>query len=293
MEKEIILLLICGGLFIFIIALLPMILLWFNRSAVRTLSANATQTVNANASLTPEVNETNSRNRKESSRHYNINTREATIYTAAFIVCTTILALIMFYCSHKIVGDNVKATKVDWIKTDSLKIKSGPNWFFYDSKSGQLQALHQISDNEKTLLISLVESGDKNFQSYTQAVDKLAFDSNNSNGSNFSYWLILLYAMAGLIGVQLRTINNFVGNACFKNDFNFHVWWPWYLVRPILGFITGAIVFLLIDGRHLLDGKVSTGLSTAILSIAFLGGFSTDDFYELLRKLSKKIFGTP
>jgi len=292
MKNEIILLLICSGLFIFIIALLPMILLWFNRRAVRNLSANATQAVNASAHQGPAVNQTINQNLAGSSLYHNINTREATIYTAAFIVCTTILALIMFYCSHKIVGDQVRPTKVDWIKTDSLKIKSGPNWFFYDSKSGKLQALHQINDNEKTLLIALVETGDKNYQSYTQAIDKLAFESNNSNGNNFSYWLILLYALAGLIGVQMRTINNFVGVACFKNNFNFHVWWPWYLVRPILGFITGAIVFLLIDGRHLLDGKVSTGLSTAILGVAFLGGFSTDDFYELLRKLSKKLFGT-
>ncbi|ULT25757.1 hypothetical protein KUH03_01800 [Sphingobacterium sp. E70] len=116
-----------------------------------------------------------------------------------------------------------------------------------------------------------MDSGDKNFSSYSQAIDKLAFQSNKSKDNNFGNWLILLYAIAGLIGVQMRTINNFVGVACFKNDFNFHRWWPWYLVRPILGFITGAVVFLMIDGKHLLDGQLSTGLSTTILGLAFLG----------------------
>lgn len=235
---------------------------------------------------------TYSQNLAESSLYYNINTRITTIYTAAFIICTTILALVMFYYSHAVVEAKVKPTTVDWIKTNSLKIKSGPNWFFYDSKSGKINTLHQINDSEKTILIALVESRDKNFQSYSQAIDKLAFDSNKNRGDDFGNWLILLYSIAGLIGVQMRTINNFIGIACFKNDFNFHRWWPWYLVRPILGFITGALVFLLIDGKHLLTGQLSTGLSTGILAVAFLGGFSTDDFYDLLRKLSKKIFGT-
>jgi len=292
MENETILM-ICGGLFIFIIALLPMILLWLNRQAVRTLSANSNQAINANANQPVATNQVVIQNLATSSLYNNINTREATIYTATFIICTTILALTMFYYTHKTVAEKVKPTTVNWIKTDSLKIKSGPTWFFYDGKLGKISALHQINDNDKTLLIALLESGDKNFRSYTQAIDKLAFDSNRNKDTNFSNWLILLYAIAGLIGVQMRTINNFVGVACFKNDFNFHIWWPWYLVRPILGFITGAAIFLLIDGKHLLEGQVSTGLSTTVLGIAFLGGFSTDDFYGLLRKLSKNIFGKP
>lgn len=285
-----IILFICGGLFIFIIALLPLVLLWSNRKVVRDLSLASDQAIDNYVNQPSSQNKTRKQIRAESSVH-NINTREATIYTASYIIFTTILALFMFYCAHKIVSKKVLPTVVNWVKTDSLNIKSGPNWFFYDSKAGELRALHQINDSDKTLLIALLETSDENFRSYSQAVDKLAFYSNTNKDVNFINWLILLYAVAGLIGVQMRTINNFVGIACFKNEFDFHVWWPWYLVRPILGFITGAVVFLLIDGKHLLDGQVSTGLSTTILGIAFVGGFSTDDFYELLRKLSKNLFG--
>jgi len=269
-------LLACGGLLVVIVALLPMILLWFNRKAVRVLSTNANQVMTANPAA---------------SAVHNINTRNATIYTATFITCTTILALIMFYYVHQAVTEKVKPITVNWIKTDSLKIKPGPVWFYYDSKLGKLSALHEITDNDKTLLIALVESGDENYYSFTRAIDELTFLSNKNNDGNFYSWVILLYAIAGVIGVQLRTINNFIGVACFKNEFNFHRWWPWYLVRPLLGFITGAVVFLLIDGKQLLAGQLSGDLSTIVLAVAFLGGFSADDFYELLRKISKRVFG--
>ncbi|CDS91620.1 membrane hypothetical protein [Sphingobacterium sp. PM2-P1-29] len=263
----------------------------FNRRVVTVLSLSSDQAIAANASQNAAANEIIGQNRSASSRVFNINTRRATICTASYIMLTTILAMIMFYCSHKIVASKIIPTEVEWIKMDSVNLKPGPTWFFYDNKSGKLNALHQIDENEKTLLIALLESGDTNFKSYSQAISRLAFQSNQIGQTNFSNWLILLYAIAGLIGVQMRTINNFVGVACFKNDFNFYVWWPWYLVRPILGFITGAVVFLLIDGKHLLGGPIATGYSTATLAIAFLGGFSTDEFYELLRKLSKKLFG--
>ncbi len=291
MQNERTILLICGGLFIFILVFLPVIIMLITRSKIAALSLESDQAIAANASNSADQNKTIAENRSTSSRYFNVNTRVATIYTASFIVFTTILSLIMFYCNHKIVAEKITPTKVDWIKTDSLNLKPGPIWFFYDSKLGQLNSLHQINDSEKTQLVALLESGDNNYKSYSKAIDKLAFLSNRNGDDNFSNWLILLYAIAGLIGVQMRTINNFVGNACFKNDFNFHVWWPWYLVRPILGFITGAVVFLLIDGKHLLGGQLSSGFNTAVLGLAFLGGFSADDFYELLRKVSKKLFG--
>ncbi|SMD16265.1 hypothetical protein [Pedobacter nyackensis] len=276
--KDEFVLLACGGLLVVIVALLPMILLWFNRNAIRTLGSNANQAMAANPT-TPAA--------------HNINTRKATIYTATFVTCTTILALVMFYDVHQTVTEKVKPITVNWLKTDSLKIKPGPVWFYYDSKLGTLSALHGITENDKALLIALVDSGDKNYYSFTRAIDKLTFLSNKSDDGNFYRWVILLYGIAGLIGVQLRTINNFVGVACFKNEFDFHRWWPWYLVRPLLGFITGAVVFLLIDGKQLLTGQLSGGISTVVLAVAFLGGFSADDFYELLRKISKRVFGAP
>ncbi|SEM72980.1 hypothetical protein SAMN05192574_101623 [Mucilaginibacter gossypiicola] len=196
-----------------------------------------------------------------------------------------------FYSAHQIVDKKVKPVTVSWIKSDTLKMKPGPVWFYYNKKNGTLNTLHAINENDKTQLASLINDDDKVFQSYSLAVDQLAFASNQPKDSDIYFWLTLLYAIAGLLGVQLRTINNFIGIACYKKTFDFHTWWPWYLVRPLLGFITGGVVFLLIDSKQLLAGESAGGMSALALTAAFLGGFSADEFYELLRKVSKRIFG--
>ena len=225
------------------------------------------------------------------SAEQNINTRTTTIWTAAFIVFTSLLSLAAFNSTHQIVDKMVKPVTVTWFKSDTLKLKPGPVWFYYDNKSGILNTLHVINETEKTQLAGLINNDEKIYQSYSQAIDKLAFESNLPKPSTLYVWLTLLYAVAGLLGVQLRTINNFIGRACYRN-FDFHVWWPWYLVRPLVGFITGAVVFLLIDSKQLLAGDSAGGMSALALAAAFLGGFSADEFYELLRKISKRILGS-
>jgi hypothetical protein len=220
----------------------------------------------------------------------NSNSRIATIFTAAFIIFMTLVSLVAFYCTHEIVGSKVKPVTVAWVKSDTLKIKPGPIWFYYDRRKGSLNSLHAINDNDKNQLANLINDNDRIFQSYSLALDQLAFQSNQAETPDIYGWLTLLYAVAGLLGVQLRTINNFIGIACHRNDFDFHRWWPWYLVRPLAGFITGGVVFLLIDGKQLLAGQPSGGMSALVLAAAFLGGFSADEFYELLRTISKRIF---
>jgi hypothetical protein len=220
----------------------------------------------------------------------NINTRTNTIWTAAFIVFTSLLSLAAFELTHQEVNQKVKPVTAQWVKSDTVNLKPGPVWFYYDKKQGTLNTLWVISDNDNTQLAGLMDDDESTYSSYSQAVNHLAFKSNQPKSHNLYFWLILLYAVAGLLGVQLRTINNFIGRACYRT-FDFHVWWPWYLVRPLVGFITGGVVFLLIDGKQLLAGESSGGMSSVALASAFLGGFSADEFYELLRKVSKRVLG--
>jgi hypothetical protein len=271
--------LICLATIAAIILILPLLLMlaFRNRMAAFNRLANLLQMRNAAAQTPPQIQV--------------INTRTTTIWTVVYIIFSSLISLMAFYLAHQIVDKKVKPVSVNWIKSDSLKIKPGPVWFYYDKKNGTLNTRHAISDNDKTQLTALINDDDKVFQSYSLAIDQLAFTSNRPKESDIYFWLTILYAIAGLLGVQLRTINNFIGIACYKKTFDFHAWWPWYLVRPLLGFITGGVVFLLIDSKQLLAGESAGGMSALALTAAFLGGFSADEFYELLRKISKRILG--
>jgi hypothetical protein len=138
----------------------------------------------------------------------------------------------------------------------------------------------------------LLNKSSKDFNSYSLAIDQLAYVSNIDKGNSGYCWILLLYCMTGVIGVQLRTINNFLGVACFKKDFDFGIWWPWYSMRPLIGFITGGVVFLLIDGKLIYSAQALSGLNPVVIAMAFIGGFSADDFYIMLRRISQRIFSS-
>lgn len=271
------------------VILLPLIILAVRWKAINlhalSSAANAQPLVN---SATPQSVSSSNVQQSSSSKS---NTNWTTIFTAVFILVTTVVAFCTFYFTHQVSARNLRTTSVTWKSTDSLKIRSGPVWFCYEADSAKLITSHAITEADKSQLLGLADQKENYYYAYCRAIDLLAFRSNAVQDGKLYGWLTLLYALAGVIGVQLRTINNFIGIACFKNEFDFHRWWPWYLVRPLLGFITGAVVFMLIDGKQLLAGQLSGGISATVLAVAFLGGFGTDEFYELLRKLSKGVFG--
>ncbi len=223
------------------------------------------------------------------------NFRSFTVLTAVFIGLTTVLSFAVFSVVHDRITANIKPFSIQWQSKDTVYLKTGPEWFFYDQKKGTLNSLQAISEKDKSVLTSLLVKDEKNgkiYQSYSEAVDELAYVSNADKGYLSYCWIILLYCMTGVIGVQLRTINNFVGNACFKKEFNFDIWWPWYLLRPLLGFITGGVVFLLIDGKLFYGTTVLNGLSPVVVALAFVSGFSADDFFNMVRRISQRVFST-
>lgn len=79
MQNERTILLICGGLFIFILVFLPVIIMLITRSKIAALSLESDQAIAANASNSADQNKTIAENRSTSSRYFNVNTRVATI----------------------------------------------------------------------------------------------------------------------------------------------------------------------------------------------------------------------
>jgi hypothetical protein len=233
---------------------------------------------------------TNNANPTDPQNTYN-NYNWPTFFTTFLSIGITVL-LVFFFFNTKKKFDAVKSVySVYWKNSDTIQIKSGPNWFFYDCKADSLKSIKRIGEADKTHLLSLASTDKGKCETYNNAIDHLAFVSNIENEKN--YLLILLLAgICGAIGVQLRSINNFIGVACFGKNFDFSIWWPWYILRPFIGFLIGAILFILIDGKFY-GTENPDGIScSGIIAITILAGFGSEDFLDLLRKISKRIFGT-
>ncbi|MBK8564539.1 MAG: hypothetical protein IPN76_14700 [Saprospiraceae bacterium] len=147
-----------------------------------------------------------------------------------------------------------------------------------------------IDDDGKEKLLGLYNPDSTGFNSYKIAVEELTFHSNTLPKP--SYLLTLLIGgLAAVIGVQIRTIHRFVYRACYVQDMNIHVWWPWYVMRPIIGFLLGCTVVLLAQVNLL----TVTGDKSSLyfwIGFAVLAGFGTPDVVDKLHQLSITLFGT-
>lgn len=130
-------------------------------------------------------------------------------------------------------------------------------------------------------------------RSYREAIDRLAFDSAAAAGLEHQLlWLLLLGAVGGLLGVQLRSVSNFVGVVCIKDSFDFKRWWPWYVLRPVLGLLVGLLVVVLIKADlFTLETEPAEAGNLWWLGLAVLAGFGAEDFVLRLRLISHTLFG--
>jgi len=215
-----------------------------------------------------------------------------TLLIAIVIFLMTGLFIYLFINSYKNLETNSEYEAVYWKNIDSVCLNNGPSWFIYDTKCDSIKTLKVISDDDKKLLLSLESEKDNCSSGYTQAIDLLAFKSNRNHKSMFLF-LLLISGCCGAIGVQLRTINNFIGVTCFRNDFDIKIWWPWYILRPFMGFLIGPILYILFDGKLVPTPGESGFSSMVIIGCTILAGYGAEDFLDMLKTLSKRIFGKP
>ena len=82
-----------------------------------------------------------------------------------------------------------------------------------------------------------------------------------------------------------------MGIACYSGDLDLVVWWPYYVIRPVTGFILGVILVSVVHGGYFTLGAGSPVSTLAWAGIAFLAGFGEQEFTQRLRQLTKTIFG--
>lgn len=125
---------------------------------------------------------------------------------------------------------------------------------------------------------------------YVQAVQDLAFKSNNSTSNFFDLSLLTLWVV--ILGCSARTFYDYIGRKCYtKEGQNMAEWWPWYYFRPI---ICAPITALLIVGvrTSIFSNLFASKDLCTYLVVSFLAGFAIMEFLTMLRRVSKSLFGS-
>jgi hypothetical protein len=218
------------------------------------------------------------------------------LFAAILLMISTIgLVFVWVYYLNQIESILQLEVKVEWESPAQVYLKPGPPSFWYDRTGKSLVYKGIIDKQQKDELITLLKPDDKGVSkqlvsSYWAAVDKLAYLSRKTL-HGFIQYLIILGGLSGLLGVQLRSLTNFVGNACFKNVLDISRWWPWYIIRPFSGFLLGMVIVIIIQAGLFKPGETLPLSTLWWAGIAILAGFGADDFAQRLRLLTQTLFG--
>lgn len=212
------------------------------------------------------------------------------------LVAITLIVILSGQRAVSLVDENLtREYRVDWIVPPDVSVKPGPVSFWYDSTKRQLVHIGVVDQKRKLELLELISSDSQDLAKqhrnmYWAAIDKLAFSSNEGL-SGLLVSLLFLGGISGVLGVQLRSLVNFVGNACYTNSLDLVIWWPYYFVRPFIGFILGVIVVVIISAGFFVASGAAPSGTLWWASIAFLSGFGEQEFTQKLRQLTKTLFG--
>lgn len=107
--------------------------------------------------------------------------------------------------------------------------------------------------------------------------------------SNYTEKLLLYSIFSGILGSAVYMLRGFYYSTAEKNNtdkmFDFDRWIWWYVSRPIMGAVAGAISFIIIYLAFDLEQSAKNQL--VIYLAGFLVGYNFHQFIE--NKISKKI----
>ena len=161
-----------------------------------------------------------------------------------------------------------------------------PSWTYI--KNDTLYVSKVLSSEDKEVLYSFVSKTDSCYLFYKNNIDYLSYTLSNNN-MQVIYFIILIVLMS-LIGCNVRSMYDYVGNYCYKNNLDIKKWWPWYLLRPCIAISLG-ILLLICSKTDIIEFDFSNNMNNIII-ISFFVGFALQDVVKLLRNISKSIFIT-
>lgn len=135
-------------------------------------------------------------------------------------------------------------------------------------------------------LRSLVSDTCPNYSLYVKAIGNLAYKSNNDT-TNLEdlIWLTLCFV---LLGCSARTLYDFIGRKCYKQQ-QMKKWWPWYMFRPLICAPIAALLIVSVRTSFFSNLFVSKDLNSYLV-VSFVAGFAIMEFLSMLRRVSKSLF---
>jgi hypothetical protein len=209
------------------------------------------------------------------------------IWLSIYLAIVTILAVMFAFIELQALNEAAnREVQVSWVQPDTVWLRSGPPAFRYDQAKGFLMYQGQIDQETKNTLLSLAEPRNA---SYERAIEYLAYEARRTAGS-LVILVLVLGGIGGVIGVHIRSTSNFLGVACYKNILDVNRWWPWYALRPVLAFLIGVLVVVLVKSDLVFSGQKADSGGLGWLGLAALAGFGVEDVMVRLRDVSKTLF---
>lgn len=236
----------------------------------------------------------------------------------AIVLLVTVLVFmcwrLLYEKAQKYMTDDYKAS---WAKPDDVSIRANSTTtFWYDPAKKELVHRGPIDVKEKQVLQGLAKvirppAGAKadaakkagagaagatddevRLDSYLAAIDDLTYKSNKEY-SKYFLCLLALAGLSGVLGTQIRSLSNFVFIATRREkQLDIRVWWPYYVVRPVTGFLLGLLAVLLVEAKlYVPDTQALPSGTVWWMGIAMLIGFASEEFGQRLRLTAQALFG--
>lgn len=212
------------------------------------------------------------------------------LWIATITVCS-----VWFWTLHQIDKQLHTEHTVFWNAPTNMFIKSGPPTFRYDRGSNLLYFRGEVDASTKQELMSLLIVDGTTHpvgfdQAYADAIGRLAYLASDGGGQALRY-LLLLGGFSSTLGVLLRLIVNFINVNCYKKRLDLDLFWPYFVMRPITGFLVGFALVLLIKANVLFKGEAAATGSLWWAGVALIAGFGAAEFTDRLRLLTQTMFG--
>ena len=239
--------------------------------------------------------------------------RQKAFFAVGLLLLSLVLLGFWFDRFDSVQGHYRAMQCVSWTQPSDYVLTVTPSTFWYDGAADKLCHLGPLGDAEvESLAELLVPLEDENAPpdpeagvtvrqdregetltqaraTYYQALSTLAAQARQSSDNAF-YQLLLLGDLSGMLGVQLRSLVSFL-HASGRNRLDLRRWWPWYVVRPLQGFILGTFGVLIVEAGLMSPGNERPTGVIWWVSFAILAGFGAGEFVSRLRLITQTLFG--
>lgn len=224
------------------------------------------------------------------------------LFVVIWLIAVTIPLLICGKNSlQKLEGLSSQPVTQGWSAPAGVSVNVGPETFIFDAEKGMLQNRGPVTKAQQEELRGLINFADSVSQedrskiraSYILAVDRLS-DISRSLTTDVLMWLLVVGGVFGAAGTLARVYGNFLTIACYRGGkgFDLKVWWPYYILLPILGFLMGIFVTVLLKANLLSVENQSPSGNLWWAGISIIVGFGALDVSERLKSLGQALFGT-